>query len=57
MFLKCIDSFEDIFEVSREIVGKELELTDLLAPSMFDSHKDVVNALYEVYHELGTQYC
>lgn len=56
VFLQCIDKFEDIFEVSREILGKELELTEILDPSMFDSHKEVVNALYQVYHDLGTLY-
>lgn len=56
VFLQCIDKFEDIFEVSRDILGKELELTDILDPSMFDSHKDVVNALFEVYNDLGTLY-
>ena len=57
IYLQCIDPFEDIFEVSREIVGKNIELTDLLEPTMFESHKEVVNALYEVYHDLGTLYC
>ena len=57
IYIQCIDPFEDIFEVSREIVGKNIELTDLLEPTMFDSHKEVVNALYEVYHDLGTLYC
>ena len=56
VFLQCIDKFEDIFEVSRDIIGKQLELTDLLEPSMFESHKDIVNALFEVYHDLGTLY-
>lgn len=55
--MKCIDKFEDIFEVSREIVGKEIELTELLEPGMFENHKEVVNALFEVYYELGTMYC
>jgi hypothetical protein len=57
VYLKCIDSFEDIFEVSRDIVGKNIELTDLLEPSLFESHKQVVNALFEVYYDLGTLYC
>lgn len=57
VYLRCIDNFEDIFEVSREIIGKDIELTDLLEPAVFDSHKEVVNALFEVYHDLGTQYC
>ena len=57
VFLRCIDSFEEIFEISREVIGKDLELTDILEPNMFDSHKQVVNALFEVYHDLGTEYC
>lgn len=57
VFLKCIDPFEDIFEVSRDIVGKNIELTDLLEPSLFESHKQIVNALFEVYYDLGTEYC
>ena len=56
IYLKCIDKFEEIFEVSRDVVGKNIELTDLLEPSIFDSHKEVVNALFEVYYDLGTQY-
>jgi hypothetical protein len=56
IYLKCIDKFEDIFEVSRDVVGKNIELTDLLEPSIYDSHKEVVNALFEVYYDLGTQY-
>ena len=24
---------------------------------MFDSHKKIVDALFEVYYDLGTQYC
>ena len=24
---------------------------------MFESHKEVVNALFDVYHDLGTLYC
>ena len=57
IFLQCIDPFEEIFEVSRDIVGKNIELTDLLEPTMFESHKEVVNALFDVYHDLGTLYC
>jgi hypothetical protein len=52
-----LDPFEDIFEVSRDIIGKDVELTDLLNPQTFDNHKDVVNALFEVYYDLGTLYC
>ena len=33
-----------------------MELTDFLDPYIFDSHKDVVNALFEVYYDLATLY-
>ncbi len=56
VYLKCIDAFEDIFEVSKDIVGANLELTDVLEPTLFESHKQIVNALFEVYFDLGTQY-
>lgn len=55
VFLQCIDSFEDIFELSREIV-EDLELTDILDPYLFDNHRDILNALFEVYYELANQY-
>ncbi len=28
----------------------------MLEPSLFESHKQVVNALFEVYYDLGTEY-
>lgn len=43
--------------MSRDIVGKNIELTDLLEPALFESHKQIVNALFEVYYDLGTEYC
>lgn len=55
VLLKCIDSFEDIFQLSRDVV-EELELTDILDPYIFDSHKDILNALFEVYYDLANQY-
>jgi hypothetical protein len=33
-----------------------MELTDILDPYMFDSHKAIVDALFQVYHDLGDQY-
>ena len=40
IFIKCVDPFEDIFEVSKELIGSQkLELTDVLEPSLFESHK------------------
>ena len=38
-------------------MGKNIELTDLLEPSLFETHKQIVNALFEVYYDLGTEYC
>lgn len=52
IYLKCIDKFEDIFELSRDLV-KDLELTDILDPYLFDNHKEIANALFEVYRDLG----
>lgn len=33
-----------------------MELTEILDPYLFDNHKDITNALFEVYTDLGTQY-
>lgn len=33
-----------------------LELTEILDPMLFDNHKDIVNALFEVYYDLSCQY-
>ncbi|CDW71687.1 UNKNOWN [Stylonychia lemnae] len=55
IYLSCIDKFEDIFEISREIVS-EMELTDILDPGMFENHKDITNALFDVYLDLGKDY-
>ena len=33
-----------------------LELTEILDPYMFDNHKDIVNALFEVYYDLSNEY-
>lgn len=38
IYLQCIDKFEDIFELSKEVV-QHMELTDILDPYMFDNHK------------------
>ena len=55
IYLKCIDPFEDILQLSRESVAG-LDLTEMLEPSMFDNHKALVDALFEVFFDLGTQY-
>lgn len=51
----CIDPFEEVFEVSQKQV-EGLELTDILDPIMFENHRDIVNALFEVYYDLSQQY-
>ena len=33
-----------------------MELTELLDPFMFDSHRDIINALFEVYYSLSQEY-
>ena len=55
LYLVCIDSFEEIFEISRKSIDN-LELTELLDPFMFDSHRDIINALFEVYYSLSQDY-
>ena len=55
IYLQCIDKFEDIFELSKDLV-KGMELTEILDPYLFDHHKDITNALFDVYIDLGEQY-
>ena len=43
--MQCIDPFEEIFEVSRDMV-EGLELTQILDPYLFDNHQDITNALF-----------
>ena len=33
-----------------------MELTDFLNPYLFENHRDVINALFEVYYDLGNLY-
>lgn len=53
--MQTIDSFEEVFEVSRSMV-EGLELTEILDPILFDNHKDITNALFEVYYDLSMSY-
>ena len=55
LFLQCIDPFEEIFEISKDTI-ENLELTELLDPYMFESHRDIINALFEVYYSLSQDY-
>lgn len=55
LFLQCIDPFEEIFEISKDAI-ENLELTELLDPYMFESHRDIINALFEVYYSLSQDY-
>ena len=55
LFLECIDSFEEIFEIKKEMV-ENIELTSLLEPNLFDNHRDIINALFQVYFEVGEDY-
>lgn len=53
LYLQTIDPFEEVFEVSKSAV-EGLELTQILDPMLFDNHKDIVNALFEVYYDLSS---
>ena len=55
LYLECIDSFEEIFELKKDMVD-DIELTNLLDPYMFTNHRDIVNALFEVYYDIGELY-
>jgi len=55
LYLDCVDSFEDIFELNHKLL-EGLELTEVLDPYMFDNHRDIVNALFESYYLIGQQY-
>lgn len=34
----------------------DIELTSLLDPYTFTNHRDIVNALFEVYYDIGEMY-
>jgi hypothetical protein len=55
VFLVTIDAFEEVFEVSRDVV-KNMEFIDVLDPFIFENHKSVVNALFLVYYDLSQAY-
>jgi polyphosphate kinase len=55
LYIQPIDSFESVFELSKEMVT-DVSLISILDPFLFDQHKDIVNALFEVYHDLSEQY-
>ena len=50
-----MDPFEEVFEISRDMI-EGVELTSILDPYLFDNHKDITNALFEVYYDLSLQY-
>ncbi len=55
MFLKCIDAFEDIFGLSPKILEKN-SLLDLLAPSEFKEHGEILDACFALYEEMSNEY-
>lgn len=52
IYLQCIDPFEEVFGISLDSV-EGVDLTSILDPFIFDSHRDVTNALFEVYFDLS----
>ena len=35
---------------------ENIELTSLLEPQLFENHRDIINALFQVYFEIGEEY-
>jgi len=52
LYLECVDTFEEIFEIDKKLV-QDVELTNILDPYLFSNHRDIINALFEVYYDLG----
>lgn len=52
LYLECIDTFEEIFEIDKKLV-EDIELTNILDPYLFSNHRDIINALFEVYYDIG----
>ena len=55
LFLECIDPFEELFEVNKSFV-EGVDLMDVLDPYIFDNHRDIINALFEVYYDVGNMF-
>ena len=55
LYLECIDTFEEIFEIDKKLV-EDIELTNILDPYLFSNHRDIINALFEVYYDMGQMY-
>ena len=52
LYLECVDPFEEIFEIDKKLV-EDIELTNILDPYLFSNHRDIINALFEVYYDIG----
>ena len=55
LYIQPIDSFESVFQLSRDMLA-DVSLISILDPFLFDHHQDIINALFEVYHDLSEQY-
>lgn len=57
LYLECVDSFEEVFEINKKMINSEkTELTSILDPYLFQNHRDIINAMFEVYYQLGETY-
>ena len=57
LYLECVDSFEEVFEISKKMINSEkTELTSILDPYLFQNHRDIINGMFEVYYQLGETY-
>ena len=53
--MECVDTFEEIFELNQKLT-EGIDLTELLDPYLFTNHRDIVNALFEVYYDISELY-
>ena len=55
VMLRCIDSFEDIFGLSPQILEHN-NLLDILKPNEFKEHAQLLNACFSVYTEMTDEF-
>lgn len=57
LYLECVDSFEEVFEINKKMIDSEkTELTSILDAYLFQNHRDIINAMFEVYYGVGETY-
>lgn len=54
-YINWVDNFEDIFEFSQDAL-KDNKLMDMLSPEDFESHKNIVSNMFQVYQDFADEY-